>query len=255
MDGRALLEGAVAAATAAGRHALAQSHRRMEHFKRTAHDVKLALDVECQREAERVVRERFPGHAILGEEGGALDERAEACWIIDPIDGTVNFSHGLPIWCNSVAVQVAGQVVAGAVFVPAMNELFTATLDGPAEMNGRPIRVSDTARLEEALIVSGMGSESDEECLEVFRKIGRRVQKLRIPGAAAVDLCWVACGRADLYLETSIRLWDIAAAGLIVRRAGGADAVLRTHAPLHYSYAAGNAGLLPELVALLNQAP
>lgn len=248
-----LLACAVAAARAAGQHALAQRHRCRETLSRSAHDVKLRLDVECQQAAEAVIRSRFPGHAILGEEGASGGFGGGVEWIVDPLDGTVNFFHGLPLWANSVAVRQGEEVLAGAVFVPDLDECYTATLDGPAECNGRAIRVSDTPGLDEGLVLTSVSKHVDTrpEALQVLARIAARARKVRVMGAAAVDLCHVACGRADGYIEQSIYLWDVAAAGLIARRAGGRTEILERYSPVHLSYLCTNGRVHEELKNLV----
>jgi len=222
-----LLECAVEAARAGGRHALDNARRRREILKTFKHDVKLALDVESQREVEAAVRARFPDHAILGEEDpydAAIPQSAAGyLWIVDPIDGTVNFSHGLPLWCCSVAVKHHDRTVAGAVFAPELNRLFTAAAGQPALCNGVPIHVSPTATLASAIVCTGTNKsgEPDVPPFTFFERIASAVQRPRITGCAALDLCFVACGAADGYFESGIFLWDVAAAGLLVERAGG----------------------------------
>ncbi|MEI7435598.1 MAG: inositol monophosphatase family protein [bacterium] len=228
---QACLEIAVAAARAAGGHAREQRHRRGEANQRLAHDVKLALDVECQSIAEEILRSRAPGYAILGEESTGDTKTADPdlpLWIIDPIDGTVNFSHGLPFWCCSIGIRLGACTLAGAVYAPDMNALYTATADGPALCNGAPLRVSSIAAVSEALIMTGLDKQMDPRrpSFEVFRAISVQAQKTRIAGSAALDLCLVASGQADAYFESGIYVWDIAAAALIVERAGGRTGLL-----------------------------
>jgi myo-inositol-1(or 4)-monophosphatase len=217
-----LLACAVAAAQAAGDHALRNESRRHEVAERLRHDVKLNLDFECQRKAEEVIRGAFPSHGILGEEGGSRAAR-EAVWLVDPIDGTVNFSHGVRMWCSSVAVEVGGEMVAGAVYAPSMGEIFAAVRGQPSTLNGTPIRVSDVADLEHALVLTGIEKPVDpgRHTMDRMHRISMAVQKVRILGAAALDLCHVACGRADAFFEAGIFIWDIAAGGLLVEQAGG----------------------------------
>ncbi len=233
VDMAVLLDTAVAAAHAAGTHALTNWRRRGEVFKRTAHDVKLQLDLEAQEQAERVIRTRFPDHAILGEES---EEQARPLpsasaleqWIIDPIDGTVNFSHGLPWWCSSVAVRRGEELLAGAVFAPALDEIFTAALGSPAARNGAPIRVSAVATLDQALVMTGLDQKAGHQGppFETFRRLSAAVQRVRVMGSAALEICRVAAGQADGYFESGIFIWDIAAASLIVRQAGGSTEIL-----------------------------
>lgn len=222
-----LLEAAVGATQAAGGHALRHWSRRDEVIATFAHDVKLALDVECQQQAESYLRARFPGHLILGEESAPRrDPRPRDVpyeWIIDPIDGTVNFAHGLPFWCCSIAVRHGAEVLAGAVYAPVIEESYTAARHEAARCNGRELRVSAIANLPQSVIMTGLdkGIDPRQPPFEVFRAISAAVQKARIMGVAALDLCRVAAGQAEGYFENGIYLWDIAAAGLIVERAGG----------------------------------
>ncbi|MBN1268167.1 MAG: inositol monophosphatase [Kiritimatiellae bacterium] len=248
-----LLDGAVSAARAAGDHALRHRDRRHEVAERTAHDVKLQLDRECQSVAEEVIHARFPSHAILGEEGTISKEPGAVCWIIDPIDGTVNFSHGLPQWCSAVAVRRGEEIVAGAVYVPAVGEMYTATIEEPARLNGEPIHPSTTPTLAEAMILTGLSKKMEENPLAFpqFEKLSRAVQKVRVMGAAALDICHVACGRADGYAESSIYLWDVAAAGLIARRAGARTEVLRQYSDVHMQFLCTNGRIHEQLKALV----
>jgi myo-inositol-1(or 4)-monophosphatase len=237
-----LLEVAVAAAEAGGAHALKNYSRRTAAFKTTTYDIKLELDVECQGVASAVVRKAFPDHAILGEEGGHDADAAGYRWVIDPIDGTVNFSHGLPLWCCSVAVQHRGRTVAGAVRLPMLNELYSASMDSPSVCNGRPISVSSTPVLREAIVYTGVLSLTQDggESRRVFDRLALEFQKVRILGSAAIELCYVACGRGDAYIETSIHLWDLAAGWLLIERAGGRGESLVQKSPLCMAWCGSN---------------
>ena len=157
----ALLACAEAAARAGGAHALKHAHRRHIIAKTFAHDIKLKLDRECQDVAERVIRKCFPGAVILGEENTVAPAAADLLWIIDPIDGTVNYFHGLPLWCCSVAVQVRGHAAAGAVYAPVLGECYTAHRERRATCNGKPLAVSSTRRLKEAVILTGLNKQND----------------------------------------------------------------------------------------------
>ncbi len=225
-----LLECAVDTARAAGGHARNNLSRRTEVVERFKHDVKLQLDLECQKKAEELILERFPGHSFLGEEQAGNNTGANEGyqWIVDPIDGTINFSHGLPFWCCSVAVRRAEQVIAGAVFAPMLDELYTATSCGPAELNGSRIEVSHTKQLCDSLVHTGTDKkfEGNPAPLSLFSAVALSVQRARITGFAAFDVCQVAAGRADGYFEGEIYIWDIAAGGLIVERAGGTTEVI-----------------------------
>jgi myo-inositol-1(or 4)-monophosphatase len=221
-----LLACAIEAARVAGEHALRNTHRRSEALAAPRHDVKLKLDVECQSRAEEVIRSAFPGHALLGEEdaAGRPSGRASAYeWIIDPIDGTVNFSHGLPLWCCSIGVRRGADVVAGAVYAPAIRELYAASVDTPSVCNDAPIHVSTLEALDRAVVFTGTNKDASsvEASLARFNRIAQAVQRARIMGSAALDLCMVARGQAEGYFERGIFIWDVAAGGLIVRQAGG----------------------------------
>ncbi len=293
-----LLQCAVAAARKAGDHALANLDRRMEADAITHHDVKLKLDVECQAIAEAVVRETFPDHVILGEEGDhsathtgsvlklivndtpqtphehqdpltinlrtdpALDallwpmESNDTVWVIDPIDGTVNFSHGLPRWCCSIGVLQGGKAVAGAVYAPVLGKLYAATSESGATCNGEPIHVSDTATLRESIVMAGVDRHKDGSVppLAVFNAIAHAAQRPRIMGVAAVDMCSVADGSADGYMETGIFLWDVAAAGLIVQQAGGQLEIIQRENGFRLQCVATNGAIHEELRGVVLQA-
>lgn len=264
-----LLETAIAAVRLGGNHALQNFARRREAVKTYAHDVKLVLDVECQRLIEQFIGERFPNHAFLGEEdetelngkristGRASEPTPESDalqWVVDPIDGTVNFSNGIPVWCCSIAVRRGTTVLAGAVYAPMLNTLYAATADGPATCNGEKIKVSDRPALNESIIMTGMDKNFTPNTppLACFERIAAASRKARIVGSAAVDLCWVAQGIADGYFESSIYLWDIAAAGLIVERAGGRTEILaRRQEPNQLSFIATNGLIHDQLKNLL----
>lgn len=249
----ALLRCAEEAVRLAGAHARANHHRRAEYVSRAAHDVKLALDHECQRIIEQTIHRHFPDHPILGEEGSTEGSVPGYLWIVDPLDGTVNFSHGIPYWCHSVAVQWNGETLAGAIFAPPFEELFTATADGPALLNGEPIRVSATPALRESLLLTGLEKNFDQysDSIEVARAIATTAQKMRLLGAAALDLCQVACGRADGFYESGLNLWDVAAGDLICRRAGALVRTVAKLGPTKYRYIATNGRIDGELMNLL----
>lgn len=236
MNNESLLSCAVAAATAAGHHALSNINRRTEIVEDRTHDVKLRLDIECQEVAEGIIQSRFPDHNILGEEDASIrntkqeaNKHADYTWIIDPIDGTVNFSHGFIFWCTSIAVQQNGETVAGAVYAPSLDELYTATTEQEAMCNNKAIHVSNITSLASAMIHTGMDRNfiPGHEPFSIFRAIADNTQKARIVGSAALDMCRVACGQAEGYFESDIYIWDVAAAGLIVRQAGGKAETIR----------------------------
>lgn len=246
---KALLEGAVAAVKAAGDHAYNNQHRRKEADEIKLNDVKLVLDRESQHHAEQAVLARYPDHAILGEEGRSEEKPEGWTWIIDPIDGTVNYFHGLDWWCSSVAVANGSEVQAGAIYLPAFNQLYTATIDGPALCNGEPISASQTPELAQAMISTGLSRSKDpgSPTIGMFNALVGNVQKIRLMGAAAIDLCHIAAGKIDAYYESSLFWWDVAAGELILKQAGGKSVwledfgdyrmrILATNQPLHEEF-------------------
>ena len=224
------------AARAAGCHAMDHRPRRGEIHERFAHDIKLKLDHECQAVAERIVHQSFPSSIIVGEEG-SREGSGDIEWIIDPIDGTVNYFHGLNWWCSSVAVRVNNRIVAGAVYAPEVNMLFTASVNGAAHLNQSVIKASGISTLADALVVTGSEKElsPDAPPLATAQQLAPHVQKIRILGAAALDICQVACGSVDVFFQKGLYIWDVAAAGLIVERAGGVYRQTPTHLPGRYT--------------------
>ena len=192
------------------------------------HDIKLELDVRCQRIIERALAAAHPEIAVLGEEGETGEVEGAVRWVVDPIDGTVNFTYGIPHACVSIALQEKEgrgeyKTLLGVVYDPFMDEMFSATHFGSSLLNGKKIRVSERARLEESILAIGFSKTkaSMDLMLPSFNQLLHRVRKMRIMGAAALSLSWVAAGRLDAFVESGIRLWDIAAGGLILERAGG----------------------------------
>ena len=233
------LKRAATSASEAARSVGALMRRHLAETKRanevTQHDIKLELDVRSQKLIERTLRSAFPNVALLGEEGIAGDPEAEHRWVVDPIDGTVNFAYGIPHACVSIALQertdnaaLAGypdgyRTLVGVVYDPFCDEMWTAIRGQPARLNGRPVRVSRRSKLNEAIVSIGFAKDREtlEYMLPYFNQLVRRIRKTRIMGAAALALTYVATGRFDAYIERSIRIWDIAAGGLIIECAGG----------------------------------
>jgi myo-inositol-1(or 4)-monophosphatase len=226
-----LLAIAQLAARRAGDLVAANMHRRLDTATLTRHDVKHKLDLEAQIVATGVIQATCEKPAILGEETwNRMLPDAEVLWIIDPIDGTINFFHGLPFWCCSVAACMNDTVVAGAVYAPELHLMFEATIDGPALCNGEQLQVSATARLDLALLHTGTDkSDTTPAAFRFLQRITEIAQRPRIMGSAALDMCYVAAGKTDAYFEPGIFIWDMAAAGLIVERAGGKCETLKRY--------------------------
>jgi len=185
------------------------------------------LVTEIDEEAERIIRGEllgaFPTYGMLAEEGGELAGEEDARWIVDPLDGTTNYAHGLSIFCVSIALERSGEVVLGVVHDPMGEETFVAQRGRGATLNGDPIRVSDTDELIQSLIVTGFPYDRAEmpEALELFGRLAASTRGMRRLGSAALDLCYVASGRLDGYYERVIWPWDLAAGSVIVEEAGG----------------------------------
>jgi myo-inositol-1(or 4)-monophosphatase len=185
------------------------------------------LVTEVDRLSEAAIRAEvaaaFPEHVVLGEEAGQAPGDARFRWIVDPLDGTVNFAHGFPFYCTSIALEVDGQVAVGVVLDTAGGERFSATAGGGAFRNGAPIGVSTTTDIGEAMLATGFayGGPAVARNLALFARVLPLARAVRRPGAAALDLCQVACGRFDGFWELELNAWDVAAGLLIVREAGG----------------------------------
>jgi myo-inositol-1(or 4)-monophosphatase len=181
-------------------------------------------DLKAERLITDSIARRFPDHEILTEEGSAIGAKSEYRWVIDPLDGTVNFAHGFPIYCVSIALQYRGETIAGAVCDPERDELFWSSQGSPSYLNRRVISVSRERRLERALLATGFAYDigtARRNNLGLFARMARKAQGIRRPGSAALDLCWLACGRIDGFWELKLHPWDTAAATLIVTNAGG----------------------------------
>lgn len=171
------------------------------------------------------IRRIFPDDAILAEESGKhSNTAAEYTWVIDPLDGTVNFAHGIPIFCVSIGVIKNGKPILGVVYIPLLNELFSATLGEGAFLNGKPIRVSNERNIEKALLSTGFPYNMNENplgCIDQFGKCIKMGYPVRRMGSAAIDLCYVAAGRLEAHWECSLMPWDVAAALCILNESGG----------------------------------
>ncbi|QSR87938.1 inositol monophosphatase [Methylacidiphilum caldifontis] len=188
-----------------------------------SYDIKIELDKLAQEKITQSILRDYPGHQIIGEEGISGAKESEVCWIVDPLDGTVNFTYGIPHFCISIAVQQSGKTVAGVVYDPIREELFTVSDPGLPKLNGRVIKSSPRSFLSDAVGVIGFSrtKETISKATELFFDLVPKVRKIRFTGSAALDLAYVACGRLDFYIEQQIQIWDIAAGSLLVEKAGG----------------------------------
>lgn len=216
---------AIEAVVKAGDVQMAHFGGRLRVDKKGVIDLVTDVDVEVERGFRAMIAERFPDHQVLAEElGGASAVPPGPCWVFDPIDGTTNYAHGLPIFCASLALEIDGRADVAAVYDPTRKELFTAERGGGAFLNGRRLKVSDAAVLLDAMVVTGFPYDVHQRVDEIVGLFGAfvgRARAVRRLGSAALDLCYVAAGRLDGFWETDLKPWDIAAGLLIVQEAGG----------------------------------
>jgi myo-inositol-1(or 4)-monophosphatase len=214
---------AIAAARAAGQLIRSQFGRPLDVSEMLAHDIKLDLDVQSQQLITDMLLAEFPTHAIYGEEGIAGNQESEWQWIIDPIDGTVNFFYSIPHFCISIALRHKEEIQVGVIYDPMRDELWEVERGGTPKLNGQPITVSNRKTLADGVVSVGMSKSPDVaiQATALLEKYIRRARKCRLMGSAALDLAYLACGRLDGYVEQSISLWDIAAGQLLVEAAGG----------------------------------
>jgi myo-inositol-1(or 4)-monophosphatase len=218
-----LLEVAVEAARAAAGELLARFGGQVAGIQAKSTPTDLVSDADLAAEAAigKVLAERRPGDAIPSEEGG-VTAGGSVQWVVDPLDGTVNFLFGIPVWAVSVACEDADGTIAGVVLDPSRGECFSATRSGPPKLNGTEIHGSDRSELATAMVATGFGYDAAVRARQavVLTSVLPRVRDIRRAGAAAIDLCWCACGRYDAYYERGVHKWDAAAGGLIAARAG-----------------------------------
>lgn len=200
---------------------------RLQVTEKNHRDFVTEVDKAAEQAIIEVLKNAYPDHAILAEESGAssnLHDEQENVWIIDPLDGTTNFIHGFPQYCVSIALQQKGQITQAVVYDPTRNDLFTATKGAGAYLNEKRIRVSRRDKLADSLIGTGFPYTNlayMDEYLQMFRIMTERSAGLRRPGAAALDLAYVAAGRLDGFFERGLKPWDMAAGALLVSEAGG----------------------------------
>jgi myo-inositol-1(or 4)-monophosphatase len=226
--------------------------------KSTHTDLVTKVDKLAEAKIREIILDAYPDHAVLGEEEGQPGGDAPCRWIVDPLDGTLNYAHGFPFYCVSVALEVRGTVEVGVVLDSVRGELFTATRGGGAFVSGAPIRVSRETELRRAMLATGFAYHPDtlSENIAVFGRVHPEVRSVRRPGAAALDLCCVAAGRLDGFWELGLNAWDVAAGMLIIREAGG-TVTNEAGAPYRLGdkvTVASNGHLHAKLVALLGLA-
>jgi myo-inositol-1(or 4)-monophosphatase len=240
------LAAAIEAARAAGDLLRANFQQPLLVNAALAHDIKLEVDVQTQNLiAEKLLR-NFPEHALYGEEGIVGDQESDYQWVVDPLDGTVNYFYGIPHFCVSIALRFRREIVLGVIFDPMRDELWTTEKGQPALLNGKEFRVSARARLADAVLSVGLSKTTAtiDAGFPLLEQMVHRARKCRLLGSAALDLAYVACGRLDAYIEQGISLWDIAAGWILVENGGGkVELRPRGDAPDKFSIVASN-GLL-----------
>jgi myo-inositol-1(or 4)-monophosphatase len=237
---------AIDAARAAGELLRAHFQKPLAVQGTAAHDIKLEVDVLTQDLITKILLERFPNHALYGEEGIVGDQSSPDQWVVDPLDGTVNFFYGIPHFCVSIALRHEREVITGVIYDPIREELWSVEKDGKPLLNGKTIRVSERAQLAEAVVSIGLAKTSAtiDAGLPLLQKMAYRVRKCRMFGSAALDMAYVSCGRLDAYIEQGISLWDIAAGTLLVQAAGGlVELEARTDMPEKFRIIASNGRL------------
>ena len=222
------LQTAIEIAVRAGAMQLARQGSDLGVNKKGPIDIVTEVDIEIERRGRQVIADRFPSHVVLAEELPNRPETASGlsshCWIFDPIDGTVNYAHGLPIFCCSLALEIGGRIELGVVFDPSRQELFVAERGGGARLNGAPLKVSAKDDLVDAMLCTGFPydvHDTVDEVVGLFGAFVSRARAVRRLGSAALDLCYVAAGRFDGFWEQRLHPWDIAAGALIIEEAGG----------------------------------
>ena len=187
-------------------------------------DLVTAFDIASEEFIKGEIARVFPRHAVLAEESGQSEKPSSHVWIIDPLDGTTNYAHGYPAFCVSIGLEVDGEMALGAVYDPVRDELFHAAVGRGAFLNRQRIHVTDERRLSRSLLGTGFPydiAESDDDNLDNFARMYKMAQAIRRGGSAALDLCYLACGRFDGFWELKLHPWDSAAGSVIVREAGG----------------------------------
>jgi len=261
-----MAEIAVTAARAAG-DVLKRRSRRPQHVNRTVqHDLKLDVDTLCEKVILDTIRLTFPDHSILAEESGLRGTTGEYLWIIDPLDGTVNYYYGLPYYCTSIScfrleentsgsegIESLGRPVVGVVYAPPTDEMFVGRGGQGATLNGKSIGVSNVSGLCDAMFCMGFGKtdEFGRHMASASALLADKVRKLRCLGAAAYDLSNVACGRLSGFYEKGLRTWDIAASSVILRESGG-RILAEEYEPTRWRTLATAPGIFEELEEILS---
>jgi len=223
-DYDAFLEVAVEAARRAGRELADASTREIEVIEEMPGDIKLVMDRRAEDIIIGTILDRFPDHSFMAEESGATDGAGDIEWVIDPLDGTTNYSRRIPHWCTCIAAVHGGEPVAGVVYDPLRDEMYTARQGGGAFLNGEPIRVNERDAIQGSIIAWGIyhrQAQSVEKWRVRAPKLAMLARSTRNVGSAGLHTAYVACGRVDAFVESGVFPWDVTAGIVLVREAGG----------------------------------
>ncbi|MEP6777370.1 MAG: inositol monophosphatase family protein [Chthoniobacterales bacterium] len=217
------LDAAIEAARGAGELLRRNFQQPLRINSTTAHDIKLEIDVQAQELITDSLLKKFSEHALYGEEGIVGDQASDHQWVVDPLDGTVNYFYGIPHFCVSIALRFKAEIIVGVIYDPIRDELWSGQKGTKPLLNGREFRVSERADLSEAMVSVGLSKtgETIDAGLPLLQEMIHRARKCRMLGSAALDMAYVACGRLDAYIEQGISLWDVAAGWILVETAGG----------------------------------
>jgi myo-inositol-1(or 4)-monophosphatase len=219
-----LLATAVEAVVRAGEIQMAHLGSALKVDKKGVLDLVTEVDLDCERMFRAMIAERFPDHIVLAEELGESGADSAYRWVFDPLDGTTNYAHAVPVFCSALALEIEGVPTVAAVYDPNRRELFTAERGVGAWLNGDPLKVSATSTLDDALLVTGFPydiRDRIDDIVGLFSAFLSRVRAVRRLGSAAIDLCWVAAGRFDGFWEQGLHVWDTMGGALIIQEAGG----------------------------------
>jgi myo-inositol-1(or 4)-monophosphatase len=263
MDELTIWREAACEAARRGAAVLAQWREKFQVREKGRADLVTEADLGSQEAIRAYLAERFPGHAFLGEEGPAARQRpgpgAPPTWIVDPLDGTTNYVHALPLYCVSIGLEVAGELVVGAVYEPSRDEMYHAAKGRGAFVNSRRLKTSTADRLDQSLLATGFPPDlrGQERSLDWWRYFSLRTRSLRRTGSTALNLCWLAAGRFDGYYAFDNHAWDVAGGVVVLREAGGIITNVDGSPFDHYSAdaAASNGSLQAALLEALRQDP
>jgi len=237
------LDAAIQAARKAGDLLRTHFHQPRHVNAKEKHDIKLEIDVQSQELISQALLKNFPNHALYGEEGIVGDQTSEFQWVVDPLDGTVNYFYGIPHFCISIALRCQSEIIVGVIYDPMRDEIWTVQKGGEPKLNGRVCRVSERTELRDAIVTVGL-SKTDatiESGMPLLQSMVRKARKCRLMGSAALEMAYLACGRIDVYIEHGISLWDIAAGWILVESAGGVvEMTLRTDMKDKYNIVASS---------------